>query len=702
MVVDVVKPATRKMLEAKDFKLIDYFNEYNQIVIPIYQRNYDWTEEQCQQLLDDIIEIGKRPKEEAKVHFIGSIVYVCNDEYTTEEVEQLVIIDGQQRITTITLMLIALYHFAENEGDNNLAGTIYDYYLINRNATDDSFKIKLKATDNNERDVRLLLDNRPIPNSEYSNIKNNYNFFMKNITKENRDLIYEGFRRLLFVEIRLERGKDNAQKIFESLNSTGLDLSQADLIRNYILMGLEPAEQTRLFNRYWAIIESNTKLDGTSYVSDFIRDFLTMKFGDIPNKNRVYYTFKHKFRIEENLNLDEILGEILNYSDIYKMLINPQIISDSDIRREISYLKYIEVNVSYPFLLQVIDDYLHEYISKEVLLNILKFIQSYVCRRFILDLPTNALNKIFMTLYKQINKEDYENSLYYHILTRSGKVRIPTDAEILNYLRDKDLYNARSKMKLYILERMENFETKEPITIIGNSDITIEHIFPQKPEAVWKKELGDAEYKSFLERYLHTIGNLTLSGNNGALGNKTFLEKKHMNKDGGEQGYIFSRLWLNRSLRDFNEWNISNYNSRTQLLENRFLSIWPLPKVNEIKDIPEFNICEMDLSIVTGKDIEYAIFFGKKLSGDKYKGIKLYNYIIKELFIACAEDEFISKFGNILRLTENEQELHRCQSLNSTYYYDTNLSYHQMFSNLKKILVTLDMTDELYIKLRIK
>lgn len=690
-------------MKASPIQLFKFLQKQDtQFVIPIYQRNYDWTEEQCQQLLDDIIEIGKRPKEEAKVHFIGSIVYVCNDEYTTEEVEQLVIIDGQQRITTITLMLIALYHFAENEGDNNLAGTIYDYYLINRNATDDSFKIKLKATDNNERDVRLLLDNRPIPNSEYSNIKNNYNFFIKNITKENRDLIYEGFRRLLFVEIRLERGKDNAQKIFESLNSTGLDLSQADLIRNYILMGLEPAEQTRLFNRYWAIIESNTKLDGTSYVSDFIRDFLTMKFGDIPNKNRVYYTFKHKFRIEENLNLDEILGEILNYSDIYKMLINPQIISDSDIRREISYLKYIEVNVSYPFLLQVIDDYLHEYISKEVLLNILKFIQSYVCRRFILDLPTNALNKIFMTLYKQINKEDYENSLYYHILTRSGKVRIPTDAEILNYLRDKDLYNARSKMKLYILERMENFETKEPITIIGNSDITIEHIFPQKPEAVWKKELGDAEYKSFLERYLHTIGNLTLSGNNGALGNKTFLEKKHMNKDGGEQGYIFSRLWLNRSLRDFNEWNISNYNSRTQLLENRFLSIWPLPKVNEIKDIPEFNICEMDLSIVTGKDIEYAIFFGKKLSGDKYKGIKLYNYIIKELFIACAEDEFISKFGNILRLTENEQELHRCQSLNSTYYYDTNLSYHQMFSNLKKILVTLDMTDELYIKLRIK
>ena len=690
-------------MKANPIQLFKFLQKQDtQFVIPIYQRNYDWTEEQCQQLLDDIIEIGKRPKEEAAVHFIGSIVYICNDEYSTEEVEQFVIIDGQQRITTITLMLIALYHLAEKEKDDNLAGIIYDYYLINRKATDDSFKIKLKATDNNERDVRLLLENRPIPNSEYSNIKNNYNFFMKNITKENRDIIYEGFRRLLFVEIRLERGKDNAQKIFESLNSTGLDLSQADLIRNYILMGLEPSEQTRLFNRYWAEIESNTKLDGTSYVSDFIRDYLTMKFGDIPNKNRVYYTFKRKFRIEENLNLDKILGEILNYSDIYKMLINPQTIDDIDIRREISYLKYIEVNVSYPFLLQVMDDYLHGFIGKNVLLNILKFIQSYVCRRFILDLPTNALNKIFMTLYKQINKDDYENSLYYHILTRSGKVRIPSDAEILNYLRDKDLYNARSKIRLYILERMENFETKEFVSIIDNSDITIEHIFPQRPEPEWEKELGDTEYKLFQEKYLHTIGNLTLSGNNGALGNKTFSEKKYMNKDGGEQGYVFSRLWLNRSLRDFREWNISNYNSRTQLLENRFLSIWPLPTIDEIKEIPEFNICEMDLSIVTGKEIEYAIFFGEKLPGDKYKGIKLYNYILKELFAACAEDEFISKFGNLLKLTENEQELHRCQPLNSTYYYDTNLGYYQMFLNLKKILNTLDMSDELYVKLRAK
>lgn len=673
-----------------------------QFVIPIYQRNYDWSEEQCKQLLEDIMEVGRSPKDEAKVHFIGSIVYVCNDEYTTDEIEQYVIIDGQQRITTITLLLIALYHQAEELEDNKLAETIYEYYLINKNADDDSYKVKLKATENNERDLHYLLNKIPIPDSAYSNIKNNYNFFAKHITEENREIIYDGFKRLLFVEIRLERGKDNAQKIFESLNSTGLDLSQADLIRNYILMGLEPSEQTRLYNKYWAIIESNTKHEGVSYVSDFIRDYLTIRMGDIPNKNKVYSTFKKEFKLDEINELENMLRSLRTFSEIYKTFINPGCIEDRDIKDEISYIKYIEINVSYPFLLQVFEDYNTGIINKEILLRILKFVQSYACRRFIMDLPTNALNKIFMNLYRQIDKNDYESSLYYYVLTRSGKVRMPSDIEITNYLCDKDLYNAKSKMKLYILERLENFENKEKVAIIGNSDITIEHIFPQKPDLKWKTEIPENEYKLFSEKYIHTIGNLTLSGNNGSLGNRSFLEKKFMNKDNGEQGYSYSRLWLNRSLNEINEWNISNYKRRTETLIARFLQIWSIPKNPEMKDLPKFNINNIDLNTVTNKSIEYAIFFDKRLPGDKFKGIKLYNYILKQLFELYSEEEFIYKFRSILRLTENPNELHRCQPLNSTYYYDTNLSYYQIFSNLKKILEELGISDELSIKFREK
>lgn len=673
-----------------------------QFVIPIYQRNYDWSEEQCQQLFDDITDIGKAPKENANVHFIGSIVYICNDEYTTEEIEQYVIIDGQQRITTITLLLIALYHFAQKLNDSNFATTIYEYYLINKNALDDASKIKLKATDNNDRDINLLLINRPIQD-EFSNIRNNYNFFKEKLTEDNYKIIYEGFKRLLFVEIKLERGKDNAQKIFESLNSTGLDLSQADLIRNYILMGLAPAEQTRLYKNYWFIIENNTKSDGTSYLSDFIRDYLTLKTGDINNKNKVYTTFKQQFRLEDNLDLECTLQDILKYSYIYKILLNPDNYTDADIKRELKYINYIEINVSYPFILQIIDDYNNNKISKATLLNILRFIQTYVCRRFILDLPTNALNKIFMNLYKQIDHDDYENSLYIHILSRTGKTRMPSDAEISSYLPIKDLYNAKSKMKLYILECLENFNNREFIPIIDCHDITIEHIFPQSPDNSWRRSLPDKQYKDFTDKYIHTIGNLTLSGNNGKLGNKSFLEKQQMNDKGGEQGYKFSRMWLNRFLNEISTWDYDTYKERSRLLTERFLNIWRLPKV-ELKDIPTVNVCDpaIDLNIFTNKEIEYAIFFDNRISGHEYKGVKLYNYIIKSLFELSTPEEFIPKFKSILKISDNPEELRKSYPLNSTYFYENNLSYKSMFKNLREVLIKLDLPDELSIKLRTK
>lgn len=666
-----------------------------QFVIPIYQRNYDWSEEHCMQLLEDIIVVGKTPRDEARMHFIGSIVYVCNDEYTVAEIEQLVIIDGQQRITTITLLLMALYHFAKEHNDQRLAEMILEDYLINKRA-EEVFKVKLKATENNDRDLQYLLEGKPIPNGKYSNIKNNYNFFRNHISSSNYNTIYDGFKRLLFVEIRLERGKDNAQKIFESLNSTGLDLSQADLIRNYILMGLEPNEQNRLYLNYWAEIESNTKVEGVSYVSDFIRDYLTIKQGEIPKKDDVYNTFKKQYRIEE-IPIEPILKELLNYSSIYQWLLLPEMVEDKDIRREIGYIKYIEINVSYPFLLQIIDDYRKGEIEKVTLVNVLQFVQTFTCRRFILDLPTNALNKIFMILYRQVDKNNYEKSIYQYVLTRPGKNRMPSDIEIRNMLADKDFYNAKSKMKMYILERLENYNNNEFVPIIGNSNITIEHIFPQNPDDKWSKELSERDYNEFMNSYLHTIGNLTLSGNNGALGNKTFNEKKRMNKDGKEQGYIYSRLLLNRFLQEIDEWNGTNYKIRTDKVIKRFITIWKLPQVEGIQEVPEKNICDIDDP--TNKQLEYAVFFGKRLDGDKYKGINLYNYIIKELY-KLQPEAFVEQFSKLLRLKENPKELRKPHPLNNTYSYETNLNYITLFNNLKVILEKMELADELYVKFR--
>ena len=673
-------------------------NQDTQFVIPIYQRNYDWTESHCQQLLDDIIDVGNRSKDESKMHFIGSIVYICNDEYTTEEIAKFVIIDGQQRLTTVTLLLLAIYHHALSLGEQQFAEKIWEYYIINKNAEYEEYKIKLKTTADNNNDLEKLLRDEPQQSiNKFSNIRNNYNFFRNKLKENDFNVIYEGFRRLLFVEIKLERGKDNAQKIFESLNSTGLDLSQADLIRNYVLMELEPTEQTRLYKKYWANIEQNTQLNAVSYMSDFIRDYLTLTKGDIPNKNTVYSAFKKLYRIEEIGSMEHILENMLRYSFVYRALIAPEQYNDNEISRELKYINYIEINVSYPFLMQVMDDYNNGIISKETLINILQFVQTYSCRRFILDLPTNSLNKIFMNLYKQIDKSDYEQSLYRHIMTRTGKVRIPSDFEIENSLINKDLYNAKSKMKLYILERLENFENKEIVTIIDNPDITIEHIFPQNPDPRWKQQLNSSEYDEFSNIHLHTIGNLTLSGNNGALGNKHFVEKKEMNNDNKEQGYKYSRLWLNRYLNEIDTWNIEKYQERSKLMFLRFKKVWKLPEVSGIEEAPELNI--FDIDDPTGKHIEYAIFFGKQLSGNEYKGIKLYTYLIDELY-KLQPDIFLTDFFDLLRLKEDSQELIRCQKLNSTYYYDTNLSYMQMFSNLKRILSKMEITDELYIKFR--
>lgn len=665
----------------------------NQFVIPIYQRNYDWGEEQCRQLLEDIIEVGNT----SKTHFIGSIVYVCNDEYTTSEIEQFVVIDGQQRITTITLLLMALYHFAEKLGNVQLSCEIREKYLENKFAPNEEFKVKLKATENNDRDIHYLLEGKPIPRGEYSNIKNNYNLFRNYITEDNFNTIYDGFKRLLFVEIKLERDKDNAQKIFESLNSTGLDLSQGDLIRNYILMELEPKEQNRLFQSYWMEIEAHTKIEGKSYTSDFVRDYLTTDMGEIPNQKRVYEVFKRRYPIDDSSVIEPILKDLLKYSSIYQGLINPDCIEDRDIRKEIGYINYIEMNVAYPFLLKIINDYKERIIDKQVLIRILRFVQTFACRRFVLNLGTNALNKIFKTLYRQVIYTDYEESIYRYVMGRSGKSRMPLDNEIESNLRTMDFYNSRSKWKRYVLERMENEGNTEPVNIIANPTITEEHIFPQRPDKQWQQDLSEEDYKEFSLQHLHTIGNITLSGNNGALGNKSFMEKKTMNKNGDEQGYIYSSLWLNRYLRGIDEWDLSKYQKRTDILIARFIKVWELPKVSEVMDIPEQNISEIDDP--TNMSIEYAVFFGKKLDGDIYKGIRLYKYIIKELY-QLQPQGFIEKFGTLLKLNEDPDTFHRSERLNSTYYYDTTLSYAMMFANLKTILEKLGLSEELTIKLR--
>lgn len=678
---------------------IDKFLATNETIfaIPVYQRNYDWTLVQCKQLLQDIIEVGKNEKTNA--HFIGSIVYVHDDVYTASGLTELTIIDGQQRLTTITLIYIALYKLANELDNRNLVNRIHKTYLINEFAPEEE-KLKLKPTENNKEALRHILNTSGDIFIGYSRIIENFDYFKSAINKENFDIIQRGLSKLIFVDIALDRQKDNPQRIFESLNSTGLELSQADLIRNYILMGLTRTIQERIFKNYWEIIEKNAKDEilNKTKVSEFIRDFLTLKNKEIPNKSDVYTKFKERYPTSSLEELEIVLEELISLSKFYNKLINPQNESDKSIRHHLEYINTLEINVAYPFLMKVYEDFSNKIIEKSTFIAILSLIQSFSFRRFILALPTNALNKIFMGLYEKVDTNNYLNSIQRYLMQKSGIQRFPRNVETINALKEKDVYNIKSKNRTYLFERLENFENNEPVLIDGNKDITIEHIFPQNPDLKWKIDLGAEEYNFIKEIYLNTIGNLTFSGNNGKLSNKSFPEKKVMNIEGKEQGYIFSRLWLNRVLKEKNKWGKDEIEERANIISKRFIKIWEIP---EIDIEPETNYDEkniFDAEEPTHKKLEYAIFFNQKLAVSNVSN--LYIEVFKLLFELQEETFFKSEIGKQISLTKSPEidNLRQAVSINNNYFIETNHNSMKKFELIKNALTIFGFEDELFVK----
>jgi uncharacterized protein with ParB-like and HNH nuclease domain len=682
-------------MKANETKVEDFLSSNKtQFVIPVYQRNYDWSTSQCKQLLDDILEVGTSKKMNA--HFIGSLVYVHDDVYTATRIKELTIIDGQQRITTLTLIYLVLHRLAIELNDESLVSEISETYLINKFAPEDE-KLKLRPTENNDKAIKYLL--RSDPNEEFtvfSKVIDNFNYFKERITEENIEFVLNGLSKLMFVEISLDREKDAPQRIFESLNSTGLELSQADLIRNYILMGLNRRDQNKIYNNYWEIIEQLAKDEtlNTSKVSDFIRDYLTLTNNKIPNKSKVYLEFKTNFPTTNLEDLENILTPIKSLVKFYNKLINPKNETDSEIRTQLEYINRLEINVAYPFLMKVYEDYSENVITKDTFIEILDFIQSFAWRRFIIGLPTNALNKIFMTLYEKIESDNYFSSLQQWLLKRPGSQRFPKNKEVIESLKLKDVYNIKSKNRTYLLERLENFENREPVIIEGNSDITIEHIFPQNPEPKWKVDLGADEYNLVKENYLNTIGNLTLSGNNGKLGNKSFLFKRDLES----AGYKDSRLWLNKYLSNVDNWDKIEIEKRFDILAERFLNIWKYPDIEleEKNENNEVNIFEAENPKF--KKLEYAIFFDQKIEITQVA--KLYLEVFKQLFDIQPETFFTTDLAEKITLTKNPKEGNPRQALpiNDTYFIEGNIDNTSKFEKIKHALTIFDSEDELTIK----
>lgn len=685
-------------MKASEINLNRYLSQTDtQFIIPVYQRNYDWTEAQCKQLLTDIFAAGA--SEKINAHFIGSIVYIHDDVYSASGIRELSIIDGQQRLTTITLIYIAIYRLLKSMGDQQKLTRIHETYLINKFASEEE-KLKLRPTENNDRAIRHLLtgDDGDFFDGGFSRIISNFSFFSSHINEGNIEPVLNGLGKLMFVEVSLERGKDDAQRIFESLNSTGLELSQADLIRNFILMGLSRKKQNDIYIKYWQKIELSAKELRTnqSRVSDFIRDYLTLKTKKIPNKSSVYAQFKERFPALQYEDLETLLEELKILARHYHKFINPDQETDTDIRRQLRNVEQLEINVSYPFLLQVFSDFENELINKTQLLGVIELIQSFVWRRFILGLPTNALNKIFMRLYEDVDSGDYVSSIARSLMKKKGPQRFPKNAEVVATVIEKDCYNIKPKNRTYFLQRLENYNNKEPVHIDGNSDITIEHIFPQTPDAKWKHDLSAETYQVFGETHLHTIGNLTLSGNNGSLGNKCFAEKKQMNHDAKEQGYEFSRLWLNRYLKDIDAWNLETYRERSRLLSERVLEIWRYPdlEISDAASNEEVSIFEAEDP--TGRKLEYAVFADERREVSTISD--LYLLVMRELYVRNPEPFFASTLRDRLRLSNNASDCRNAVELHEGYFIEGNLSSLAKFERILEALTLFDAEDDLSIR----
>lgn len=566
-------------LQAGETTLNKLLNTSRQFIVPIFQRNYSWQKSQYEQLWFDILRASKF--KEKQNHFIGSIVYIDMGTPAGRP-QQLLLIDGQQRLTTISILLCAIKDYVQKFNLEtkliNLA-KIKNQFLYNSDEIDeDRYKLLLNVQDK-ETYIKLIDNTIFTVNKPATNIIKCYEFFYERIEdfiKQHGqiDEIYAGIFKLSLVSISLDKDSDNPQMIFESMNSTGKDLSQTDLLRNYLLMDLTPEKQTRLYKTYWKPME---ELFGEDiYKNDvnkfdyFIRDFLTLKSntGYICKINNVYENFK-RYYLDNNCEKFAVLKDLFTYAKYYACIDLLQE-NDDELKLYWQEFKKLDSHVVYPFLLKLYDDYSRQILIKEDFKKILQVVISYLWRRAICEIPTNSLSKTFATLYQAVDKDDYVNSVIKAFVFKSSYKRFPSDYEVREKLQTKDIYHFR--LRKYLLEALENYYHKEPIDL-NTANYTIEHIMPQNIEhnLSWQQMLGE-DWQEVHSLYLHTLGNLTITGYNAEMSNKSFWEKVN-----GESGFKHSHLKLNESIAQCDVWNKKAIQRRTNILTDIILKIWKYP-----------------------------------------------------------------------------------------------------------------------------
>ncbi|GHQ28241.1 hypothetical protein JP0061_13290 [Helicobacter pylori] len=555
-------------MKAKAMKLLDFIgkSQEKQLVIPIYQRLHSWEKEQCKQLWDDIIKIGGDDKMNG--HFIGSIVFVHDGIYSTGH-NELLIIDGQQRLTTITLLLTALRNHLSDEVKRK---KIEDHYLINSDKDGDK-KFRLILSESDKDTLLYLIDkDRRKPSEPSSKIVENFKLFEEWVSNTDKETIFKELEKLMIVEIALEKGKDDPQLIFESMNSKGIELTQTDLIRNYIVMETEIEKQEGFYNKYWRAMEEEFK-QNKKWFDRFVRHYLTIKTKEIPNINKVYVALKG-YRQKEGLAIEDLLKDLQKYCEYFCRIVFKKE-ADKDLNKALGFLVDLEMDVIYPLLLELYSDYSDGVLFKDDFRRSIALIESYICRRAVCGLGTNSLNQVFPSFTRYIQKDEYFKSLEAHFGYLTNNQRFPNNDEFKDCFITIDFY--KFKKREYFFERLENFDPlenfdrKEPINTKG---LTIEHIMPQTLTEQWERDLGE-NFQEIHDKYLHTIGNLTLTGYNHEYSNKSFQEKQGM-----EKGFKDSPLRLNQGLRDLKSFGEEEIKKRANDLADLALKIWTYPKLD--------------------------------------------------------------------------------------------------------------------------
>ncbi|WP_304125744.1 DUF262 domain-containing HNH endonuclease family protein [Methanosphaera cuniculi] len=562
------------MLHVEKENLIkDFMKNLDSFSIPIYQRDYSWDTDECEELLNDIIRIGG---EESGEYFIGTIVYQKHED-DSSSISYKCIIDGQQRITTITLLFCCLCNLKHvNEDDKK---DFYNHFLTNEIGSKREKKLNLKSEDDKtlNKIINSISSNEE-PNfsdGDSKNIVKNYNFLMEKLEKEDDyNLIKRGIYRLSFISISLNY-EDNPQQIFESLNATGKDLNNSDKVRNYILMSSE--DQDNLYKNYWKNIENGFENKDEEDFDDFIYNYLIVKKRKLIEKSNIYREFKLYKSENYKDDIESLVQDIHKYAQYYFKIVYEEE-NDKDLREAFHNLNQLSSKVTTRFLLSVYDDYekakdgsdLNINLNKEDFIKIIKITESYILRRKICNILATKNKEVFLNLKSNISEKRYLDSVISNLTkySKTNEKRFPSDDELKKHLKKKRFDNSNKLIK-YILTCIENYKSKEEIK---TEKATLEHIMPVKLTSEWKKDLGN-NFENVHEIYLDTIGNLTLTFYNSEMRNKSFTKKRDM--DGG---FKDSKLKLNKYLSNIDEWNKEEIIKRSEILYEEIKEIWKYPE----------------------------------------------------------------------------------------------------------------------------